>query len=161
MKFAKMFGFLSLNRIFFSRINNLHCLTQRIRASLSVSLPGFLLALLLGILAVLIFPSRSFSVSLAATDTPLAESRNVSTDQLDQFAQAYLQVLKLLSDRQNELPADQTSPAALEIQQSIEADTINIIQSSGLTLPEYMQILDRAIQDETFQRQIFDRPAGG
>jgi hypothetical protein len=159
-----MFGFLSLNRIFFSQLNNLPCLVQRARASLVVFLPKLCLVLLLSISALLSFSSSSISSPLATVemgatglDAQLATSNSIAPAKLDQFAQAYLQVLKLLGDRQSELPDDETTPTTLDIQRSIEDDTIRIIQGSGLTLPEYMQILEMANQDETFQRQIFDR----
>ncbi|MEM8506152.1 MAG: DUF4168 domain-containing protein [Cyanobacteria bacterium P01_D01_bin.1] len=106
----------------------------------------------------LTFPSSSISGPLAHTNARLAVvSSDVAPDKLNQFAQAYLQILQLLSDRQAELPEDETTPAATDIQKSIEADTIRIIEGSGLTLPEYMQILEMANQDERFQRKIFDR----
>jgi len=159
-----MFGFLSLNRIFFSRLNNLPWLVQLARTRLVVFLPKLCLVLLLGVSALLSLPSSSLSSPLAAVevgatgiDAQPATSSSIAPAKLDQFAQAYLQVLKLLSDRQAELPDDETTRAALDIQKSIEDDTIRIIQGSGLTLPEYMQILEMANQDETFQRQIFDR----
>ncbi len=164
-----MFGFPSLNRIFFSRLNNLSRFVQRTRTSLVVFLAKLCLVLLLGVSALLSSPSSSISSPLAAVEVgatgigatgigaQLATNSSIAPAKLDQFAQAYLQVLKLLSDRQSELPDDETTPTALDIQRSIEDDTIRIIQGSGLTLLEYMQILEMANQDETFQRQIFDR----
>lgn len=157
-----MFGFLSLNRIFFSQIENLrHCapvFIANLSASSGTSLARLLLVLLLGFSTVLTFPSSSISGPLAHTNARLAVvSSDVAPDKLNQFAQAYLQILQLLSDRQAELPEDETTPAATDIQKSIEADTIRIIEGSGLTLPEYMQILEMANQDERFQRKIFDR----
>ncbi|MGB3788862.1 MAG: DUF4168 domain-containing protein, partial [Phormidesmis sp.] len=153
-----------LNRIFFSQRDNLQRFAQGARAVLNRSLLSFLLAVLLGISAVLAFPDSSFSgplvAAFAAVDTNVQSakrSNDISTDKLDQFAQTYLRILKLLSDRQAELPKDETSSAAIETQQSIETDTVSIIQSSGLTLPEYMQILEMASQDEAFRRKIFNR----
>ncbi|MGB5915245.1 MAG: DUF4168 domain-containing protein, partial [Phormidesmis sp.] len=78
-------------------------------------------------------------------------------EKVDQFAQAYLQVLKLLSDRESEIPAAETSAEALKIEQAIEADAIKIIQDSGLTAPEYMQILRLASQDSAFQDKVLGR----
>ncbi len=169
MKLVKMFGFLSLNRIFFSQMNNLPRFARSTRISFGISLLSFFLALLLGVSAILTFPVNSFAEPLVAIDAVAGDTAttetgvrsakgrsDISPDKLEQFAQAYFQVLQLLSDRQAELPEDETSPAALEIQQSIEADTISLIQGSGLTLPEYMQILEMASQDETFQRKIFE-----
>ncbi len=163
MQSVKMFGFLSLNRIFFSQGDNWQRLAQIARAMLNRSLLSFL-AVLLGLLTVLTFPDSSFSGPLVtaavAVDTSaqsVKRSDDISVGELNQFAQAYIRILKLLSDRQAELPEDETSPTAVEIQQSIETDTVSIIQSSGLTLPKYMQILEMASQDETFRRKIFER----
>lgn len=154
-----MFGFLSLNRIFFSPKDNRLRPISSLYANFRTPLLKLFLVLLLGFLAILTFPSSSLASSptTVGADFRIAVSGDIDADKLDQFAQAYLQVLQLLSDRQSELPEDDTSPAALDIQQSIEADTIKIIQGSGLTLPEYMQILELANQDEAFQRRIFDR----
>lgn len=168
MKFAACFGFPSLNRIFFSKIDT-HIsgrsqLTQHIGVRFSTSLLNFFVVFLLPASSlVLSFPSSGLSAPLVGVDIQslpdilTADIDDTSRNKLDQFASAYLQILQLLSNRQSELPEDETSPAALEIQQSIEADTIKIIEGSGLTLPEYMQILNMASQDETFQRKVFDR----
>jgi len=85
------------------------------------------------------------------------ESADIATEKIDQFSQAYLQVLQLLSDRESEIPAAETNAEALKIEQSIEADAIAIIESSGLTMPEYMEILGLASQDETFQDKVLGR----
>ena len=53
--------------------------------------------------------------------------------------------------------AAETSTEALEIQQSIEAEAIATIKDAGLTLPEYMQILSLASQDEAFQDKVLGR----
>lgn len=90
--------------------------------------------------------------ALTATD-----SADIAAEKVDQFAQAYLQVLKLLSDRESEIPAAETSAEALKIEQAIEADAIKIIQDSGLTTPEYMQILRLASQDSAFQDKVLGR----
>ncbi len=88
---------------------------------------------------------------------PLTDSADIAADKVDQFAQAYLQVLQLLSDRESELPAAETSAEALKMQQSIEAEAVERIKTGGLTLPEYMQILGLASQDSAFRDKVLGR----
>ncbi|MEL7359077.1 MAG: DUF4168 domain-containing protein [Cyanobacteria bacterium J06560_6] len=99
------------------------------------------------------------AVCLADTPVPapITNSADVAAEKLDQFAQAYLQVLQLLSDRESEIPAAETNAEAIKVEKSIEAEAIAIIQDSGLSLPEYMQILGLASQDEAFQDQLLGR----
>lgn len=87
----------------------------------------------------------------------LAEGTEIAAEKIDQFAQAYLQVLEVLSDREAEIPAAETNAEALKIEKSIESDVVALIQESGLTLPEYMQILGLASQDPTFQDKVLGR----
>lgn len=84
-------------------------------------------------------------------------SANITADKVDQFAQAYLQVLKLLSDKEPELPAAETSAEALKAQQSIEAEAIDLIEGSGLAMSEYMDMLSLASQDEAFRDKVLSR----
>jgi len=91
------------------------------------------------------------------TAQTITDGADIAAEKVDQFAQAYLQVLQLLNDREPELPAAETSTEALAIQQSIESDAIAIIQTAGLTMPEYMQILGLASQDEAFQDKVLGR----
>lgn len=82
------------------------------------------------------------------------DSNDIAAEKVDQFAQAYQQVLQILSDREPELPAAATTAEALKVEQSIEAAAVAIIEQAGLTMPEYMQILSLASQDEAFQDKI-------
>ena len=97
------------------------------------------------------------SVSSTAVTPALADGSEIAVEKIDQFAQAYLQVLQLLSDREPELPAAESSAEALKIQQSIESEAISLIQSTGLTVPEYMQILSLVSQDEALQDKVLGR----
>ena len=84
----------------------------------------------------------------------LSGSPDITADQVDRFAQAYLQILQLLDEREPELPAAQTNAEALKVEQSIEADAIAAIENVGLTLPEYMQILELASRDAAFRDKV-------
>lgn len=101
--------------------------------------------------------SMTEASTMEAPAPALDDSADVPSEQIDHFAQAYLQVLQLLSDREPELPAAETSAEAQKIQQSIEADAIKIIERNGLSLPEYMNILGLASQDESFQDKVLGR----
>jgi hypothetical protein len=87
----------------------------------------------------------------------LADSTDIAADKVDQFAKAYLQVLRLLSDRELELPAAETQAEAYKIEESIEAEAVELITSSGLSLSEYMQILGLASQDVAFRERVLGR----
>ncbi len=93
----------------------------------------------------------------AVETSPVVDVADIAAEKIDQFAQAYLQVLTLLSDRESEIPAAETTAEALKIEQSIESAAVQIIQDSGLTMPEYMQILGLASQDATFQDKVLGR----
>ncbi|MEO1621245.1 MAG: DUF4168 domain-containing protein [Cyanobacteria bacterium J06632_3] len=101
--------------------------------------------------------SESSSLVDAEATQSISEGTDIAAEKIDQFAQAYLQVLQLLSDREPELPAAESSAEALKIQQSIESEAISLIQSTGLTVPEYMQILSLVSQDEALQDKVLGR----
>ncbi|MGD1898650.1 MAG: DUF4168 domain-containing protein [Phormidesmis sp.] len=105
------------------------------------------------------FPRMSIAApAVSAVETsPVVDVADIAAEKIDQFAQAYLQVLTLLSDRESEIPAAETTAEALKIEQSIESAAVQIIQDSGLTMPEYMQILGLASQDATFQDKVLGR----
>ena len=94
---------------------------------------------------------------IAEAIAPLTDSADIAADKVDQFAQAYLQVLKLLSDREPELPAAETSAEAQKVQQSIEAEAIELIKGSGLAMSEYMKMLSLASQNEAFRDKVLGR----
>lgn len=104
-------------------------------------------------------PTIVATAPATAATTPAAttDSNNIAADKLDSFAKTYLQVLQLLSDREPELPAAETSAEAVKIQESIEQEAIALITKSGLTMPEYMEILGLASQDTTFRDKVLSR----
>ena len=117
------------------------------------------LAMLLGFSSAALADVERSSAATAPTDTTsvVTESANISTEKVEMFAQAYLQVLQLLGDREAEISAAKTNAEALKIEESIETEAIAIITDEGLSLPEYMQILGLASQDATFQDEVLGR----
>ncbi len=154
----------SLNRIFRFRTSVVQMSRRRLWAgflkrSLSMLLAGFVY-LCSGAIALTLLPAASFADEIGLTTeaiAPLETGTNIAAEKVDQFAQAYLQVLELLSDREAELPAAETSAEALKVQQSIEAEALALITNSGLTMPEYMELLSLASQDEAFRDKVLGR----
>lgn len=151
--------------VFLKFMNALPSVFSRFLSSFSQRIVRPLLGLFLG-LAIALFglTSASFAVSTplvqavpAEAGQSLIEGADIAAEKIDQFAQAYLQVLQLLGDREAEISAAETTDEALKIEQSIESDAVRIIQDSGLFMPEYMKILGLASQDAAFQDKVLGR----
>lgn len=182
----------SLNRIFRFQIDGQTDVWnrrwQRLRSRLLSTLSATLLVGFFGLASWLTMPAVSLadgmgivppemSISTAISALTADADNAVVTEKVDQFAQAYLQVLELLSDRPPEESEVESSAEALNAQQSIPAKTleaetqeaetqeaknleaaaIDLIESSGLTMSEYMEMLSLASEDETFRDQVLSR----
>ncbi len=148
----------TLNRMFANQMRSLEIRLKRAQALVIASA----FCLVSGWVGAIALPSASFASDIAPPTAieqmaPLSDGADIAADKVDQFAIAYLQVLKLLSDREPELPAAETSAEAVKVQQAIEADAVKLIESSGLTMPEYMQMLGLASQDTTFRDKVLSR----
>jgi hypothetical protein len=162
-----MANFDSLNRMFLSqrqvngqkRRSPWQDSPSRLYATLLTAILCFTFCLAFCLVSLLMLPAVSLADSAPTAESmaPLSEHADIAASKVDQFAQAYLQVLELLSDREPELPAAETSAEALKIQQSIEADAVKQIENSGLTMAEYMKMLGLASQDEAFRDKVLSR----
>lgn len=88
-------------------------------------------------------PSRS---SLSSSD--------ISSEKVNQFVQAYLQVLNLVDQREGELQGAKTELESLQVEQEIETEALSVIEASGLTRQEYLQLLGLANIDPEFGERI-------
>jgi Domain of unknown function (DUF4168) len=79
---------------------------------------------------------------------------NIPSEKVSQFVSACLKVVGLIERREGELQAAETESESLRIQQDIEAEAIAIIESTGLTRPEYLQLLGLANVDPEFGERI-------
>lgn len=84
----------------------------------------------------------------------LLSTENISSEKLNQFVQAYLQVVKLIDQREGDLQGAETNPESLRIQQEVEAEALSLIEASGLTLQEYLQLLSLANIDPDFGDRV-------
>lgn len=79
---------------------------------------------------------------------------DISLEKVSQFVQAYVQVIKLVEQREGELQSAETESESLQIQQEIEAEAFEAIASTGLTWQEYLQLLGLANTDPEFGERI-------
>ncbi|HEY9845659.1 MAG TPA: DUF4168 domain-containing protein, partial [Candidatus Caenarcaniphilales bacterium] len=97
---------------------------------------------------------------LEASQLPFAparfslSARDISSEKVHQFVQAYLQVLQLIEQREGELQGAETETEALEVEHEIEAAALSVIQSAGLTRQEYLQLVGLANVDPEFGERI-------
>lgn len=82
------------------------------------------------------------------------DADDISAEKISQFIQAYLQVLQLIERRENELQSAELEPESQQIQREIEAQALDLIQASGLTLQEYLQLLSLTNIDPEFGERV-------
>lgn len=82
------------------------------------------------------------------------DADDISAEKIGQFIQAYLQVLQLIEQRENELQGAELEPESQQIQREIEAQALDLIQASGLTLQEYLQLLSLTNIDPEFGERV-------
>jgi hypothetical protein len=91
----------------------------------------------------------------APTPSPASlNSSNIPSEKVSQFVAACLRVVALIERREGELQGAETESESLRIQQDIEAEAIAIIAATGLTRPEYLQLLGLANVDPEFGERI-------
>jgi hypothetical protein len=78
----------------------------------------------------------------------------ISAEKISQFVHAYLQVLQLIEQRENELQGAEMESESQQIEREIEAQAIDLIQASGLTLQEYLQLLSLTNIDPEFGERV-------
>jgi hypothetical protein len=79
---------------------------------------------------------------------------NISSEKLNQFIQAYLQVTTLIEQREDALQGAETNGESLQMQREIAADAVAKIDAVGLTLQEYLQLLRLANLDPEFGERV-------
>lgn len=82
------------------------------------------------------------------------DADDISAEKISQFVQVYLQVLQLIEHRENDLQSAELEPESQQIQREIEAQALDLIQASGLTLQEYLQLLSLTNIDPEFGERV-------
>lgn len=79
---------------------------------------------------------------------------DIPSEKVNQFVQAFLQVLDVIERREGELQGAETEAESLRIQRDIETEALAIIKAAGLTKSEYLQILGLANTDSEFGERV-------
>ncbi|WP_448570820.1 DUF4168 domain-containing protein [Trichothermofontia sp.] len=101
------------------------------------------------------------SAPAAATVTPPnpnlstgIDSDDISAEKVNQFIQAYLQVVALIDQRQADLQGADSELESLRVQQEIEAQAQALIRQAGLMPSEYLQLLNLTHLDPEFGERV-------
>lgn len=92
--------------------------------------------------------------SEAAPNRPTLDTNTIPSAKVSQFVRAYLQVLRQIEGRQQELLSAETSLESQRIEREIESASIAAIEQAGLTKQEYLQMLSLANIDPEFGERI-------
>lgn len=84
----------------------------------------------------------------------ITDSGAISSEKVSQFANAYMGIVDLISGRSEELQQAETAEEYSQLEQELEAAAIEIIQETGLTPPEYLQLLTLADTDTEFSERV-------
>lgn len=79
---------------------------------------------------------------------------DISSEKISQFVQAYVQVVELIDQREDELQQAETESESLRIQHDIVAEAFSKIEETGLSQQEYLQLLGLANIDPEFGERI-------
>jgi hypothetical protein len=81
-------------------------------------------------------------------------SSDISPEKVNQFVQAYLQIMSLIEQREGEMQSAETASESLQVAQEIEAAAMSCIEAVGLKWHEYVQLLTLANLDPDFGERI-------
>jgi hypothetical protein len=83
-----------------------------------------------------------------------ASANDIASEKVSQFVQAYLQVLSLVEQKEPIVQAAETRLEASQLEREIEAEAWVLVEKTGLTRQEYLQLLGLANSDTEFGERI-------
>ena len=78
----------------------------------------------------------------------------VPSETVSRFVMAYLEVVKLIESREQNLQSAETETESRQMQQEIQAEAVNLIQAHDLTLQAYWELLGLANSDPEFRERV-------
>lgn len=81
-------------------------------------------------------------------------SGDIASEKVNQFVQAYLQVLQLIEQHEGELQGAETDLEAQQVERQVEAEALSVIKTVGLTQQEYLQLIGLANVDPEFGERL-------
>ena len=97
------------------------------------------------------------SVAVTAVGEPASlhlDANDIPSETVEQFVQAYLQVLNLVEQREIVLQQAETEAESLQLQQAIQSEAFELIEQAGLTRRQYWQLLGLANIDPDFRERV-------
>jgi Domain of unknown function (DUF4168) len=82
------------------------------------------------------------------------DANAISSEKINQFVRAYLEVVALIERRESDLQSTETESESLQMQREIQTEALGLIESEGLTLQEYLQLLGLANIDPEFGERV-------
>ncbi|NJO41850.1 MAG: DUF4168 domain-containing protein [Cyanobacteria bacterium CRU_2_1] len=82
------------------------------------------------------------------------DTSSISSGKISQFVQVYLKVVALIEQRESDLQAIETTSESSQMQYEIQTEALSLIEASGLTLQEYLQLLSLANIDPEFGERV-------
>lgn len=100
---------------------------------------------------------KNFPSSASEPITPsrsIIDPSSIPSEKVSEFVHACLQVVALIERREGELQGSETESESLRVEQEIESEALAIIEKTGLTRQEYLQLLGLANTDPEFGERI-------
>lgn len=122
-----------------------------------------LMAAIAAVVAIVVFSLPAIAL---ADETPSGESipevevpatvdsSAISSEKVSQFATAYLGIIQLIDRRSDELQSAETTDEYQQVERELEAEAVELINDTGLTPQEYLQLLTLADTDADFGERI-------
>jgi hypothetical protein len=88
---------------------------------------------------------------------PSGSEVDISDEQLDRFARAFMAVQELQSKIEKDLSTAQSPDDAKQLQQKASQQAASIVEKAGLSMTEYGQIAQRLQADEALRERLQSR----
>lgn len=96
--------------------------------------------------------SPTDSAPLTAPAAP--DANDIPSETVSRFVKAYIAVVKLIESRELSLERAETDTESRQMQQEIQAAALDLIQTYGLTLSAYWELLGLANSDPEFRDRV-------
>ncbi|HSM82986.1 MAG TPA: DUF4168 domain-containing protein [Nodosilinea sp.] len=83
-----------------------------------------------------------------------ADANDIPSETVSRFVKAYIAVVKLIESRELSLQRAETDTESRQMQQEIQAAALDLIQTNGLTLSAYWELLGLANSDPEFRDRV-------
>ncbi len=99
-------------------------------------------------------PDPAGEESIPPTAPAQPDANDIPSETVSRFVKAYIAVVKLIESRELSLQRAETDTESRQMQQEIQAAALDLIQTNGLTLSAYWELLGLANSDPEFRDRI-------